>query len=74
MARAQPYLTVAGGVGVAIVFVALAIYYATAAAGAPHLKHMILFVVLAVPRRPIRGDRPHLRPWRPDGQSRRLLP
>ncbi len=48
MARAQPYLTVAGGVGVAIVFVALAIYYATAAAGAPHLKHMILFVVLAV--------------------------
>jgi hypothetical protein len=48
MSRAQPYLMVAGGVGVAIVFVALAIYYGTAAAGAPHLKHVALFVVLAV--------------------------
>jgi hypothetical protein len=46
--HAQRWLAVAGGIVAAILFIGLTIYYGTAAPGHPHVKHMILFIVLAV--------------------------
>lgn len=48
LTRQQRLLLVVAGVLACIVFVVLTIYYGTAATGHPRVKHMILFIVLAV--------------------------
>jgi hypothetical protein len=48
LTRQQRLLLVAAGVIACIVFIILTIYWGTAAPGHPRVKHMILFIVLAV--------------------------
>jgi hypothetical protein len=45
--RTRQLLQMAAGIGGAVLFAALAVYYATAANGHPRVKHIILFVALA---------------------------
>lgn len=46
--RTQRWLLVVAGTVAAVVFVALTVYFAAAAPGHPHAKHMLLFIVLAL--------------------------
>ncbi len=48
LTRQQRLLLVTAGVLACIVFAVLTIYFGTAATGHPRVKHMILFIVLAV--------------------------
>lgn len=48
LTRQQRLMAVAAGVVGIILFAALTVYYAAAATGHPRVKHMILFIVLAV--------------------------
>jgi hypothetical protein len=48
MTRTQRLWLVAASVLGFIVFIALTIYYAAAASGHPRVKHMVLFIALAV--------------------------
>lgn len=47
MTRTQRWLLVAAGIAGIILFLALTVYFGTAAVRAPRVKHMILFIVLA---------------------------
>ena len=47
MTRSQRLAVMAASALGFVVFIALTIYYATAATGHPRVKHMILFIVLA---------------------------
>jgi hypothetical protein len=47
MTRNQGLFVVVGGIVAAIIFLLLTVYFGVAAAGHPHVKHMILFVLLA---------------------------
>ena len=48
MDRSQSRLIAVAGLAAAVIFVLLLIYYGVAAAGHPHVKHMILFLFLAL--------------------------
>jgi membrane protease YdiL (CAAX protease family) len=48
MERNQSWLPVIAGVVAAIVFALLMIYFGAAAAGHPRVKHVLLFLILAV--------------------------
>jgi hypothetical protein len=46
--RSQRLALVAAGIVVAIICLALTVYFGVAAAGHPRAKHMLLFIVLAI--------------------------
>jgi membrane-associated HD superfamily phosphohydrolase len=48
MTRTQSWLLVGAGVIAAVIFLVLTVYYGAEAAGHPHVKHMILFILLAI--------------------------
>lgn len=48
MQRNQSWLLVVAGIVAAIIFVALTVYFGAAATDHPRVKHMILFIVLAI--------------------------
>jgi hypothetical protein len=48
MERSQSRLIAAAGLGAAVIFLLLMLYYGVAAAGHPHVKHMVLFLFLAI--------------------------
>jgi hypothetical protein len=48
LTRGQRLLLTALGILLALIFLALTVYWAVAAPGHPRVKHMLLFIVLAV--------------------------